>query len=237
MSGAPAFKSDIVFVTAESLKEDVSSISDSKNIITVSNGTDADFFQKNKNSCEIVDYTKTNRKTVGYMGAYNMVDMDLIYAAAQRLTEVDFLLIGRLDTQLGRAAHHKPNNVFVLGLKDFKELPAYVDLFDVGLIPFRPGAIADSINPVKLYDYFSLGKPVVATGLRELKKFNDGRLLRIAETPDEFVNAIKGFLEYDVEAWRESRRQIARENSWLDKATLIIRSIECKLKENSSTQS
>ena len=231
-------KSDIVFVTAQNLNEEIISISDNKDVIMVSNGTDADFFERNKKSHEIADYTKTNRKIVGYMGSYHRVDMDLIYTAARRLAEVDFLLIGPieriipLDKQLGLRVRQKPSNVFILGTKDYNQLPAYVHLFDVALIPFKPSDIADSSDPVKLYDYFSLGKPVVATRLKELKKFDDGRLLRIAETPDEFVNAIKTFLEYDVEAWRESRRQIARQNSWLSKATLIIRSIESKINEN-----
>ena len=124
-----------------------------------------------------------------------------------------------------------PENVFILGTKDYKQLPAYVQLFDVALIPFKPSRIADSSDPVKLYDYFSLGKPVVATGIRELKKFDDGHLLRVAKTQDEFVDAISEFLRYDAKAWQESRRQIARQNSWLSKATIIMRSIESRIAE------
>ena len=114
-------------------------------------------------------------------------------------------------------------------MKQYMQLPAYVQLFDAALIPFKPSIIADSSDPVKLYDYFSLGKPVVATGLRELKKYDDGHLLRVAETRDEFVDGIRAFLNYDAEAWQESRRQIARQNSWLSKATIMIRSIESRL--------
>ncbi len=128
------------------------------------------------------------------MGTYRRVDMDLLCAAAQGLTEVDFLLIGLLDRQSQLRVRQMPENVFILGTKDYKQLPAYVQLFDVALIPFKPSRIADSSDPVKLYDYFSLGKPVVATGIRELKKFDGGHLLRVAETQDEFVDAISEFL-------------------------------------------
>jgi hypothetical protein len=222
-------KSDIIFVTAQNLREDALSIVDEKDVLMVSNGTDAEFFEMNKNSYEITDYTRTDKKRVGYMGTYERVDMDLLYAAAQELTEVDFLLIGPLDRQNQRRAHHKPENVFILGTKKYGQLPAYVQIFDVALIPFKPSIIADSSNPVKLYDYFSLGKPVVATGLREVKKFGDGHLLKVAETQDEFVNGIHAFLKYDAKAWQESRRQIARQNSWLSKATVIMTNIERKL--------
>jgi glycosyltransferase involved in cell wall biosynthesis len=222
-------KSDIIFVTAQNLREDALSIADEKDVLTVSNGTDAEFFEMNKNSCEITDYTRTDRKRVGYMGTYWTVDMDLIYAAAQELTDVDFLLIGPPDGQNQRRARQKPDNVFILGTKERKQLPAYAQMFDVALIPFKPSIQTDAIDPVKLYEYFSLGKPVVATRIRELKKFDDGHLLRVAETQDEFVNDINAFLKYDAKAWQESRRQIAWQNSWLSKASVIMTNIERKL--------
>jgi hypothetical protein len=76
---------------------------------------------------------------------------------------------------------------------------------------------------------------VVATGIRELKKFDDGQLLRVAETQDEFVNGISAFLKHDAKAWQESRKQIARQNSWLSKATIIMRSIESRIAERPCT--
>ncbi|MDD1721314.1 MAG: glycosyltransferase [Euryarchaeota archaeon] len=223
-------KSDVIFVTALSLRDDALSIADGKDVVMVSNGTDAPFFEANKNSSEITDYTRTDRKTVGYMGTYWPVDMDLIYAAARELPEVDFLLIGPLDKQR-RQTHHKPTNVFILGAKERKQLPAYLQMFDVALIPFQISTMTDSINPVKLYEYFSLGKPVVATATRELKEFDRGNLLKVAATQDEFVSGINAFLAYDATEWQESRRQIAQQNSWHNKARLIIETIQSKMNE------
>ena len=57
--------------------------------------------------------------------------------------------------------------------------------FDVCLIPSRPGGL--TADPVKLYEYFSLGKPVVATATRELSRFGD--LLYLAGGPEIFISA------------------------------------------------
>jgi len=222
-------KSDIIFVTAQNLREDALSIADEKNVITVSNGADVDFFEMHKNTYEITDYAHTDKKRVGYMGTYWKVDLDLIYAAARELTEVDFLLVGPLDAQNQPPTHQKPENVFILGTKERQQLPAYLQMFDVALIPFKISAATDSMDPVKLYEYFSLGKPVVATAIREMKKFDDDHLVRLAETQDEFIDAISAFLKCDAKAWQESRREIARQNTWRGKATLIITNIERKL--------
>ncbi len=223
--------SDIVFVTAQNLLEDARSFVADEDIVLVSNATDPGFFEENKNMYDVADVKDANRKKVGYMGTYHRVDIDLVYSIARKLTDVDFLLIGPLDIQRRRGASHRPDNVFILGTKEYTQLPAYVNAFDVALIPFKPSPIADSSDPVKLYDYFTLGKPVVATRLHELEKFADGRLLKIAETEDEFIDAINAFLSYDTEEWRGARRHIAEQNSWHDKARIMMAAIESKIEE------
>ncbi|MGZ7131969.1 MAG: glycosyltransferase [Halobacteriota archaeon] len=221
-------KSDIIFVTAHSLRDDALSIADGKDVVMVSNGADATFFEMNKNSSTITDYTRTGRKTAGYMGTYWPVNMELLYAAARALPEVDFLLIGPLGKQRHQT-HHRPENVFILGAKERTQLPAYLQMFDVALIPFEISTMTDAINPVKLYEYFALGKPVVATATRELKEFGDSNLLKVAATQDEFVEGIDAFLAYDAPEWQESRRHIAQQNSWHDKARRIVEAIQSKI--------
>ena len=222
-------KSDLIFVTAEKLKEDVLSIAHNKDIVVVSNGVDAEFFESAKKSHVTMSYVKKGRKAVGYIGFFGWFDFDLIFATANILTDVDFVLIGPVKGQAANYIQNKPKNVFALGTKEYAQIPAYIDLLDVCLIPFRQGPIIEATDPIKLYEYFSLGKPVVATHLRPLERFNDGHLLKLAGTPDEFVAAIRFFLMHDTNAWQASRRQVALQNSWRSKASLIMSSIESHL--------
>jgi glycosyltransferase involved in cell wall biosynthesis len=225
-------KSDVVFVTATKLKEDILSIAKEKQVITVSNGVDTSFFESNKDLKKITDYHRRNSKIVGYIGVLAWwVDIDLIYAAAQRLNDVDFLLIGPFHKQGERSMYDKPENVFTLGAKEYNEIPAYIDMLDVGLIPFKSGPISESTDPVKLYEYFSLGKPVVTTYLRQLEKLDNGSLLRMTKTTEEFIEAITFFLMHDMEPWQVSRKLIAQQNSWYDKASTMVNFIESRIRE------
>ena len=52
-----------------------------------------------------------------------------------------------------------PPNVHLLGLKAQGELPAYVQRFDVGVIPFRVNETTHAVSPLKAYEYLASGVP------------------------------------------------------------------------------
>ena len=227
-------KSDIVFVTSEAMKERVRAVASQKEVITVSNGVNMDFFQENKSATHISDYQKSNRKTVGYVGSfYEWVDIDLIYDAAKSLQNADFVLVGPAEDLDTNYVSSTPNNVFLLGTKDYKQVPAYIELFDVALIPFKKDDTARFADPIKLYEYFSLGKAVVATPLEQLKRFDDGNKMIIAQTTQDFIEGIEFFLVNDNEAWQEARKKVAKTNSWSSKASTMVNCIESRIGERS----
>lgn len=221
-------KSDIIFTTAKKLEENILSISPQKEIINVSNGVTPDFFEKMKDN-EVTDYKKEDKKVVGYVGAiFNWFDINLVYKSAKFLPNVDFILVGPINNQNSRVK--APKNVFLLGKKAYKQIPAYINLFDVAIIPFKDGNISESTDPIKVYEYFSLGKPVVSTYFKELEKFNDGNILKMTTTENEFNTAINYFLSEDNEIYQNERKKIAYENSWSNKADLMLDTIKNKLK-------
>ena len=60
--------------------------------------------------------------------------------------------------------------------------------FDVCIIPFKRNAITDAVDPVKLYEYLSVGKPVVATTLKEIEIYRD--VITLADGVAEFEAGI-----------------------------------------------
>jgi glycosyltransferase involved in cell wall biosynthesis len=62
-----------------------------------------------------------------------------------------------------------PSNVHFLGLKPQTDLPAYLQHFDVGIIPFRVTDTTHAVSPLKAYEYLASGVPVAAPPLRSLQ--------------------------------------------------------------------
>jgi glycosyltransferase involved in cell wall biosynthesis len=216
-------KSDLVFVTAEKLHEEVASLGH-KNIVDVSNGVDYSYFNNIKHKVQL---DVSNRKKVGYVGAlYKWVDMDIVLNVAKKLPDIDFILVGPLGDKYEHYTKMNYNNISFIGVVPYELVPAYINLFDVAIIPFRPGSIAESTDPIKLYEYFSLGKPVVSTIMRQLIKYANDELMICTNDASEFASAISYFLYKDSSQNKNKRIKIAKNNSWNAKAMTMLESIK-----------
>jgi len=69
--------------------------------------------------------------------------------------------------------------VVVTGFVPPSEVPAYVALFDVGLVPFVKNALTDAMLPIKIFDYGAARKPAVSTPLNAYEG-EDLAFLRVA---------------------------------------------------------
>jgi glycosyltransferase involved in cell wall biosynthesis len=163
---------------------------------------------------------------IGYVGyVAQWFDLELAAAVARAYPQTTLVLVGPVivDTSV---LQQLPN-VILLGERPYPEIAAFVQRFDVCLIPFQVNELTRAVNPIKLYEYFALGKPVVATPLPELDPFRD--LLYIGETADAFIAQVAAALD---EADRpdpqqvEARKQIAHDNSWQARATQIDQILE-----------
>ena len=167
------------------------------------------------------------RPIVGYMGTTDRrVDVETVLEAARRLPEYTFCIAGRVnqDQEHRVTALRALPNVVMPGSISMEEGPAYNAAFDVGLIPYVPGDIGDSINPVKMFMYLTMGKPVVSTWVRECA--NNRPLVSATRTPEEFTEAIRHAAGEQDPALREARMAFARENTWRVRGETAIRVLE-----------
>jgi GT2 family glycosyltransferase len=91
------------------------------------------------------------------------------------------------------------------------------------MIPFVINEITAATDPVKFYEYISLGKPVVSTHMPELEPFAD--LLYLADDEEDFLRKLDLALSEDDLALRTRRIDVARENTWPARAAVTLNAI------------
>jgi glycosyltransferase involved in cell wall biosynthesis len=157
--------------------------------------------------------------TAVYSGALaDWFDTDAVRAAARATPECRISLIGSPETRQVRELASEPN-VHLLGEVPYDRLPSLLGQSRVGLIPFKVNELTLATNPIKLYEYFSLGMPVVSSRLPEVEQFRD--LVYIAADSAGFAGALHDALREDDPERRLRRKAVAREESWGARATLL----------------
>ena len=179
--------------------------------ILVKNGTDFDHFNTNP-SLTPKELKKLCKPIIGYYGAISdFFDCELIGALANARTDWNFVLIGH-TFGADLTPIEKLKNVYLLGERPYSILPAYLHRFDIFIIPFKKNLLTDATNPVKMFEYLSAGKPIIATDLAELRYYKD--FVKLVSTKEDWLNAIQETLKGSSPEDYENRINYARENSW-----------------------
>jgi GT2 family glycosyltransferase/glycosyltransferase involved in cell wall biosynthesis len=160
---------------------------------------------------------------VGYYGAIaDWFDLKLLATVAASRPQYNFVLIGQVH-EIDVSRLRVLPNVHLLGEKHYREIPRYLSNFDACIIPFKLNRLTNAVDPVKLYEYFSQGKPVVATNLAELPR--DAGLLYIGMDADDFANKVDLALAAEDSANRDLRIAYARSNTWALRCHEIDRAV------------
>lgn len=214
-------EADLVLATSHLLMENVSP--HNPNCLLLPNGTDFDHFRFPPPAMpeELVTF---KGPVIGYYGAIaNWFDTRLIRYLALARPAWHFVLIGStlfadLEPLQG------VENVHLLGEKPYKVLPGYLHRFNAAVIPFKKMPLTDATNPVKLFEYLSAGKPVVAADLDELRHYSEYAVL--ASTMDEWLDALEQAIHEPQGEALNRRCDFARSNTWEQRMDLLQSALE-----------
>lgn len=105
---------------------------------------------------------------LGYFGTLGeWLDFELLATIVRACPDVTLRLLG--PNECGYAAPHP--RIVVLPPVAHEALAAAVADCDALLLPFRVNELTRAVDPVKLYEYIALGKPVLAVRYPELERF------------------------------------------------------------------
>lgn len=148
-----------------------------------------------------------SRPRLGYLGPiFARVNLSLLRDVLVQHPDWQFVCFG--DT----SALQLPN-VLSAPWRRPEELPSYVASFDVGVMPYD--CFEDKnlhCVPLKLFDYFLAGLPVVSTSVISLWDFTE--LIYFGDTAPAFASAVKSALaEPPNSPKRKARIEVARSHS------------------------
>ncbi len=166
----------------------------------------------------------SGKPLIGFVGQLSeRLDFKLLDGLLAAHPEWNFVFVGPM--------HHEPNVALdsaadqiesLRAHKNFHHLPrqpraSILDLlrkFDVCIIPYDVSfAFNRYCYPMKLFEYFYAGQPIVSTPIEELRRFPD--LVSLASDDLAYAQAIKSAL---IEPWPREKaakqRKLAEGNSW-----------------------
>jgi glycosyltransferase involved in cell wall biosynthesis len=170
------------------------------------------------------DRGKAPRRVVGYMGALDRwFDCDAILEAARAHPALEFVLAGAVQDARILRLKECPNIRFT-GEVPYAELRNLMATWAVATIPFLRNPLTLATNPIKLYEYFSAGLPVVGTRLPELELFSD--LTYIADSPRQFAECIAKAMEETDATLPARRKAVAARETWTERANALCALVE-----------
>ncbi len=198
-----------------------------RHIVTLKNAGGYEHFAEaqNRSTTAPLDLVGMKGKIFGYYGAIaEWFDENIVLDLAKQFLNNSIVLIGQVSHPTIQQKLASYPNVRFLGEKPYKSLPRYLAQFDVCLIPFVVNSLTKATNPVKIYEYFASGKPVVATDLPELYSIKD--LVYLAKNNTEFVAYTKKALDEKDPSLTKRRIAFAKKNTWEKRGSELAKIIE-----------
>ena len=163
--------------------------------------------------------------SVGALDAYKY-DFDLLVASAKKNPTWHFVFVGSPIVDKNTPALKiltKLSNVHMVGSIPRADVPAYVQHFDICLIPYKSNEYNRSSFPLKFWEFMATGLPVVATGLPELEEYEP--LIGYAQNKKEFNTDIATQLA-QKNTDSEKRKKLAHQHGYDQRVKELMKLLE-----------
>lgn len=180
---------DIPIVSAVKIKEKYQSFTPNE-MIVIPNGHSINL---NDNAAIELPHEILNiaKPIVGFIGSlFQFIDSDLLEYIISKRPQYSFVFVGGIEGYFPINKLKKYSNVYLLGRKPQKGIPAYISAFDLCINPFKIHEVNDSVNPVKVFEYLAKRKHVISVKMYSLMKENISKYILFADNYDDFLNKL-----------------------------------------------
>jgi glycosyltransferase involved in cell wall biosynthesis len=209
-------KADLIVYAAQHLADEEAF--EVRRQLVVTHGVDVDAFQT-AGRCPTAyptEVTDIESPRVGFIGGIDAhtFDPELFCAVAKRLPHMNFVMVGASSLGSDWCPLH---NVHQLGRQPYEQIARYMAAMDALIMPWNQGDWIKACNPIKLKEYLAVGRPVITTDFPALEPWRD--LVSVANTADDFADAIQGALDTPFDASKAQAR--VQTETWDAKAQAV----------------
>ncbi len=225
---------DVVFTGGNRLYEAKKAFH--KNIHPFPSAIDKSFFFPARTSLpEPADQNEIPHPRLGFFGVIDeRFDIELAGKMADLKPDWQYIFIGPV-VKIEASALPKNKNIHYLGMKDYKELPAYISGWDLCIMPFAINASTEFISPTKTPEFLAAGKRVISTAIHDVvHPYGAAGLVGIAETAEGFIQiAEQDLVQKNDPVWLGKVDQYLDTISWDKTWESMEKLIETQIKQNS----
>ncbi len=153
------------------------------------------------------------------LGFYGVVDerfdTTLLARAADLRPQWQFIIIGPVVKIDPAALPHRPN-IHYVGQRSYDTLPAYLEHWDIAMLPFALNDSTRFISPTKTLEYLAAHKPAISTPIADVvDPYGENGLVAIARNAEEFVALAERILSAGIApGWQKRVDELVCANSW-----------------------
>ena len=171
-------RADKVIATSQAIAEHLNRLLSGLTVHVVPNGVNVDLFSSRAPLPN--DIKAEDARWLLYVGALDeRLDWEAVRVAA---SIAPLYLIGAGKPSYQALARKLLGDRY-LGPKKHNDVPAYIYNCAAGFIPLRQDGVNDARSPMKLYEYFASGVPVIGTATRALESESQMGLYLFRDTP------------------------------------------------------
>jgi UDP-galactopyranose mutase len=220
-------RSDLVVAISRVLQRHLSQMT-TKGVYLVPQGFRIKDFKKIKAPPRKI---KGENPLIGFAGGVNTrINYDLLLSLAKRNPKWDFVVWGpllekeRFDEKTRRKFEKLISlpNIITGEVQKRDQIPSILRQFDVAMIPYDSSQDFNRYcYPMKIFEFFYLGKPTVSTYIEEFERFP--KYIKISDSVVGWEKIIKTFLSRPwPKEYQRQQRKLAEENSWDEKVKSIL---------------
>ncbi|AIM16354.1 hypothetical protein HW35_08815 [Bacillus sp. X1(2014)] len=194
---------DIIVVVNPSLKNKFPK----KQVVPIRNAVSTQFLQNIEKY-----HIELNGHAICYFGiVQDRVNLELL-SKVREVVGIPVQVWGKIWGQNPEIIKKKYKNLDFMGEYHYSDLPKLMNNAKIFVIPHYVNDFSNSMDPLKLYEYLSTGKPVVSSNINSVYGLDE--LVEIATDDESFIEGIKRALNEDNVDLVEKRKQFAKLNSW-----------------------